>query len=99
MKGVTAGGRRSAHDSSRQLAVVGVVVGRSAKGKTWSGRRRLGRPSDAVGAPCDCRCAHAPMLHRYPHAAHFRAHVLANGDEKLRNSTYVIDPADNNIAE
>jgi hypothetical protein len=39
------------------------------------------------------------MLHRYPHAAHFRAHALTNSDEKLRKSTYVIDPADNNIAE
>jgi hypothetical protein len=46
-----------------------------------------------VRASYDYGCAHAPMLHRCPHAAHFRAHALANVDAKLRKSTYVIDPA------
>lgn len=60
-------------------------------------RKAEGRAAVRRGASIlkitDAPKPHAPMLHRRPHAAHFRAHALANVDAKLRKSTYVIDPA------
>ena len=74
-------------------------------GGAEGGRRRPGLLSDAEADAVwwailwwSCAIHRCSLLRRCSQSAHFRAHALANGDGKLRKSTYVIDPGYGTIA-